>query len=257
MLYFNWVIVLKIIKYKKTTKGRYKVYLDDDRCLLLYEDVILKHNLLIKKELSEEEIFEAEKYNQECDVYYVGLNSINNRFKSVLELRKYLEKKEYPKDLIELAINKLLKQGYLNDRSFCKSYINNQIVTTTKGPYKIRRELRDKGIEENIIEDEIVIFDEELELEKVNKLADKMIRTNKSRGGSVLRKKITTDLTNMGYSTDIIYKVLSNYDFTSDKDIVKKEYDKLYKRLSRKYSDKELEYKIKEGLYKKGLYYED
>lgn len=248
---------MKIIKYKKTTKGRYKVLLDDDRTLLLYEDVILKHELLLKKELTEDEIFEAEKYNQECDVYYVALNSINSRFKSVLELRKYLEKKEYLSELIELAINKLLKQGYLNDRSFCKSYINNQIITTSKGPYKIRRELRDKGVSDDIIEDEIVIFDNELEIEKVTKLADRMFRTNKTRGGSVLRKKITTDLTNMGYSTDIIYKVLSNYDFTNDKDIVKKEYDKLYKRLSRKYSDKELEYKIKEGLYKKGLYYED
>ncbi len=233
------------------------MFLDDDRCLLLYEDVILKHELLLKKELSEEQIIEAEKYNQECDVYYVALNSINSRFKSVLELRQYLERKEYPKDLIELAINKLLDQGYLNDRSFCKSYINNQIITTTKGPYKIRRELRDRGVEESIIEDEIVIFDEALEVEKITKLANKMLKTNKSRGGSVLRKKITVDLTNLGYSTDTIYKVLGSLDFSTDKDLVKREYDKLYQRLSRKYKDKELEYKIKEAMYKKGLYYED
>ena len=249
--------MLKIIKYKKTTKGRYKVLLDDNRELLLYEDVILKYDLLIKKELSEDEIFEAEKYNQECDVYYVGLNSINSRFKSVLELRQFLKKKEYPDELINKAIDKLLKQGYLNDRSFCKSYINNQIITTTKGPYKIRRELRDKDIDDNIIEDEIVVFDLDLEEEKITKLANRMIKSNRTRGGSVLRKKITTDLTNMGYSTDVIYKVLSTLDFSNDKDMIKREYDKLYKRLSRKYRDKELEYKIKEALYKKGLYYED
>ena len=248
---------MKIIKYKKATKGRYKVLLDDNRELLLYEDVILKYDLLIKKELSEDEIFEAEKYNQECDVYYVGLNSINSRFKSVLELRQFLKKKEYPDELINKAIDKLLKQGYLNDRSFCKSYINNQIITTTKGPYKIRRELRDKGIDDNIIEDEIVVFDLDLEEEKITKLANRMIKSNRTRGGSVLRKKITTDLTNMGYSTDVIYKVLSTLDFSNDKDMIKREYDKLYKRLSRKYRDKELEYKIKEALYKKGLYYED
>ena len=248
---------MKIIKYKKATKGRYKVLLDDNRELLLYEYFILKYDLLIKKELSEDEIFEAEKYNQECDVYYVGLNSINSRFKSVLELRQFLKKKEYPDELINKAIDKLLKQGYLNDRSFCKSYINNQIITTTKGPYKIRRELRDKGIDDNIIEDEIVVFDLDLEEEKITKLANRMIKSNRTRGGSVLRKKITTDLTNMGYSTDVIYKVLSTLDFSNDKDMIKREYDKLYKRLSRKYRDKELEYKIKEALYKKGLYYED
>ena len=44
--------------------------------------------------------------------------------------------------------------------------------------------------------------------------------------------------------------------FNDTSDIAKREYEKLYKRLSRKYSGKELEYKIKEKLYQKGLSYE-
>ena len=61
----------------------------------------------------------------------------------------------------------------------------------------------------------------------------------------------------LGYDVDLINRVISEYDFSNDKDMVKKEYDKLYKRLSRKYSGNELEYKIKEKLYQKGLYYEE
>ena len=61
----------------------------------------------------------------------------------------------------------------------------------------------------------------------------------------------------LGYDVDLINKVILDYDFSNDKDMVKKEYDKLYKRLSRKYSGNELEYKIKEKLYQKGLYYEE
>ena len=45
-------------------------------------------------------------------------------------------------------------------------------------------------------------------------------------------------------------------DFPSDDDIAKKEYDKLYKKLSRKYSGSELELKIKQKLFQKGLRYE-
>ena len=48
----------------------------------------------------------------------------------------------------------------------------------------------------------------------------------------------------------------SNYNFNDTSDIAKREYEKLYTRLSRKYSGKELEYKIKEKLYQKGLSYE-
>ena len=95
---------MKILKYKKTTKGRYKIYLDDGRELLLYEDVILKFNLLLKKEILEADIMEIELFNQECDVYHVGLDSINRRFKSTYDLKESLLKNEYPYELVEKAI---------------------------------------------------------------------------------------------------------------------------------------------------------
>ena len=63
---------MKIIKYKKGTKGLYKVELEDGRVLSLYEDVILKFELLLKKEIFEEEFDSINKYNLECDVYYVA-----------------------------------------------------------------------------------------------------------------------------------------------------------------------------------------
>lgn len=248
---------MKIVKYKKTTKGKYKIYLDDGRELLLYEDAILKFELLLKKEILDQDIMEVEIFNQECDVYHVGLESINHRFKSVYDLKEFLIKKEYPLDMIDKAIGKLLKQGYLDDRSFAKSYINNQIITTNKGPYKIRRELGEHRVDGNIIEEEITVFDEETQLEKIRKVATRLYNSNRNRGGTVLKKKIVSDLVNLGYDASIISKVVNDFDFSNDKDIAKKEYEKFYKKLSRKYEGKELEYKIKEKLYQKGLYYED
>ena len=93
--------------------------------------------------------------------------------------------------------------------------------------------------------------------EKIDKIIRISIKSNRNRGGVVLKNKIINDLINNGYSYDVITKVISNYEFDNDSIIAKREYDKLYKRLSRKYSGKELEYKIKEKLYQKGLSYED
>ena len=250
------MIVLKILKYKKGTKGKYKVYLDNDTELVLYEDVILKYNLLLTKELDNKTMIEVDKYNQECDVYYTALNSINNRFKSVYELKQSLLRKEYPSDLIDKAINKLLEQGYLNDRMFARSYINNQIITTNKGPYKISKELTDKKIDSEIIKEEIGLFTEEEQLEKIKKLINKGIKTNNSRGGIVLKQKIYNDLKLAGYDTLLINSVISDYSFENDNNLAKKEYEKLYRKYSRKYSGYELENIIKEKLYQKGLKYE-
>lgn len=247
---------MKIEKYKKMAAGKYKITLSN-REIILYEEVILKYNLLLKKEITEKELCEIDIYNQEWDVYYVALNSLKRRYKSVFEMTDFLRKKEYPNDLIRKAIDKLCQQGYLNDQNFTKSYINSQMTLTMKGPLKIKRELLEKGIEEKIIEEEINVFSIEEQKEKVNKLIDKMLRLNKTRGGVVLKQKISTDLRNLGYSNELINELLDKKDIKNNEEIAKKEYDKLYRKLSRKYKDKELEYKIKEKLYQKGLYYED
>lgn len=248
---------MKILKYKKKRNGQYEIQLDSGKDLCLYEEVILNFSLLLKKNIDEEELDEILLSNQEYDVYYVALKSLKNRFKSVKELRISLLKKEYPVESVESAIHKLLSQGYLDDRSFAKAYINTQMITTSKGPKKIEKELLEKGVSMDIIVDELAIFTKDEQIIKIEKIANRLVRSNRSRGGIVLRKKIIQDLHNMGYSGSIVEDVLSSIDFGDTKDIAKNETEKLYQRLSRKYSGKELEFKIKEKLYQKGLYYED
>lgn len=245
---------MRIIKYKKGSKGLYKVELDDGRVLSLYEDVILKFDLLLKKEIMDSDLDSINKYNLECDVYYVALNNIKGRFKSEFELRNVLKKKEYPDEYIELAINKLIKQGYLNDRLFARSYINNQMLTTSRGPLRIQRDLLDKKIDYNVINEELSVFSEEEQMMKIKKIISKKIQSNHSRGGYVLKQKIVNDVKLLGYDSLVISRVISEFDFSSnDEDIAKKEYNKLYKRLSHRYSGDELERKIREKLYQKGL----
>lgn len=248
---------MNIIKYKKKASGQYLVQLDNGTDLCLYEDVILRYELLLKKKIDPDQMEEILHTNMEYDVYYVGLKSLKSRYKTTKELKEFLSKKEYPEDLIEKALERLLAQGYLNDQSFAKAYINQQLITSNKGPMKLQQELLHKGVSSKIIEEELKVFLLEMQREKIQKVANRLIKTNRSRGGSVLRQKIMNDLLTLGYDAGLISAVLSPMEFTSTEDIAKKEYEKLYRRLSRKYSGKELEYKIKEKLYQKGLKYED
>ena len=84
-----------------------------------------------------------------------------------------------------------------------------------------------------------------------------MIKNNHSRAGVVLKSKIFNDLKVLGYSSEVINKIINDYNYNDNKDIYKKEYNKIYNRLSKKYEGKELEYKINQVLYQKGLYYEN
>ena len=149
---------MKVIKYTKSKNNTYKILLDNDKELIYYEDVILQTNLLQKRKITEEDIQEMNKINLEYDVYYVALKSLKTRFKSIYEMKLFLLKKEYPEELITKAIDKLIKQGYLNDKMYAKSYLNEQLLTTSNGPYIIKRLLEEKKISEEIIKEVLEQF---------------------------------------------------------------------------------------------------
>ena len=152
---------MKILKYKKKRNGQYELQLESQKSLDLYEEVILQFELLLKKDISDYELEKILLSNQAYDVYYVALKSLKSRFKSVKDLRLSLLQKEYPQEYVDKAIQKLLDQGYLNDRSFAKAYINTQMITTSKGPKKLERELLDKGVSLDIVLEELEIFTKE------------------------------------------------------------------------------------------------
>ena len=61
------------------------------------------------------------------------------------------------------------------------------------------------------------------------------------------------DLINKGFYKEDIMLVLEEFTIKDDKNIYLKEYNKLKNKLSKKYSGEELEYQIKNNLYKKGF----
>lgn len=248
---------MNIIKYKKLKNNKYKVILDNNIELTLYEDVILKNELLIKKSIDDKMLEDIKNLNSYYDCYYYALKSINSRNKSIYDMKTLLIKHEYDYKYIDDVIELLKRQGYLDDNQFSYSFINDKMITTNWGPYKIKNELLKHKVDESIIDNNLDMFTSDEEKNRIEKIVDKMIKSNKSSGGSVLKNKIKNTIINMGYSISLVNEVVDKIKFSIDKDIVKREYDKLYKRYSKKYKDKELEYFIKQKLYQKGLYYEE
>lgn len=244
---------MKIIKYKKLRSGLYKVELSDGRVLSLYEDVILKYQLLLLKEIDEEKLFLMEKDNLEWDVYHVALKRLNSRNQSVFDLERYLIQKEYPDELVQKAIKKLEKQGYLNDRIYARSYIHDQLVRSLKGPYRLEKELVEKNISLEIIKEEMTCYSKDEQFEKINKAIQKGIKSNHNRGGTILKQKIFQDLKQLGHDISYINEALSSYSFTVSSSTIKKEYDKLYRKYSRKYDGEQLDRIIREKMFQKGF----
>ncbi len=244
---------MNIKKYQKLKNGKYQLTLEDGSIITTYEDIILKLELLITKKVDESDLERINTENKKYDAYFTALKYLNVRVRSKKEIITYLKSKDFDNENINDTIVILEKQGYINDDNFAKSFLNNKLITTANGPYKIKRELIDKGISNDIISNTLVLYTNDIQKEKIEKQVNRMIKSNRNKGNNLLKRKIYNELVKNGFDKTLIKDIVDNLNLSSDEELLKKEYDKLYKRLCRKYSGDELEYKIKQKLYQKGF----
>ena len=64
---------MKIVNYKKKKNNLYEITFADNSKLDIYDDVILKYGLLLKKEITKDELFKLVQDNKKLESYYVAL----------------------------------------------------------------------------------------------------------------------------------------------------------------------------------------
>ncbi len=242
---------MKIEKYKKLKDNRYEVIIDDLK-VKLYDDVIVKFELLRKKELTYEEFEEITEYNDHLESYYKSLRYITRKLRTEKEIWKYLEK-DYSKEVIHDTIERLKQDGYLNKDLFLKSYLNDQIHFGTNGPNKVFDDLIQLGFKEEEFKERIEEIPDDVWKDKIEKIIHRRLNSNKSYGVFKLKEKLIYELGKMGFYKWMIEEVMEGIEFKENIDLVQKEYQKIYRRLLKKYEGNELDYQVRMKLFQKGF----
>ena len=81
-----------------------------------------------------------------------------------------------------------------------------------------------------------------------------MIKSNRSKSKFVTEEKNRAGpFTSGGFIKRIFYSVIADSSFSDEEDLYQREYEKVKRRLEKKYSGDVLNYKIKQQLYQKGF----
>ena len=244
---------MEIQSFKKKKNNKYEIIFKDQSSIDLYDDVIIKYNLLVNKKMDKVLFEEIVKYNASLDAYYISLKYLNSKMRTKLEIRKYLEKKEFDNKTINETIEKLVKNKAVDEKLYIKAFINDQINFSNIGPNKIINKLSTLGIDKKNSLEYINTIDKNIWLEKLEKLINKKIKNNKKYSLMMLKNKIMTSLCNDGYDKSMIVEVLNNIDIRLDSSIINKEYEKIYNKLAKKFDGSALDYQIKMKLKSKGF----
>ncbi len=106
-----------------------------------------------------------------------ALNYLSFRPRSREEMRRYLQKKETPVEMIETVLERLDHSDLLNDHAFAEFWIESRDRFNPKGAQAIKHELRMKGVQRDVV-DELV--DAELDDERA-------IRAGRKKALSLIR----------------------------------------------------------------------
>ncbi len=241
-----------MLKFKKISKNKYKITIDGNT-FILYEDVILKYNILSKTSISKNDINLYKKDNEFYNFYYMSISYLNKKFRCEKEIVKYLKSKNGDNKIISSVIAKLKERNYLNDQNYINFFIKDKINFTSYGPKRIKKELELLGLNNNLVNDYIdEYFNNELIDSRINNYITKKIKNNKTKSTLSLKQSILNDLINLGYEKDDILDKLNNISYNDD-DVYQKEYEKIKRNLAKKYHGEELNYKLKQKLYLKGF----
>ena len=142
----------------------------------------------------------------------VALNYITRSMRSCLEVSDHLKKKEYSSQEIQDTIKFMEENKFIDDRNYTEQHIRYGI-SKGKGLNRIKQELLQKGIDDNLIKEVYEDESEEFpsERERAMEQARKILRMS-LMGESVQDEKfigkIARRLANLGYSVDSVYYVV-------------------------------------------------
>jgi len=127
------------------------------------------------------------------------------RPRSVYEVREYLKRKEFQTSDIEGLLRRLTEEGRVNDRKFAKLWIDDRLSRHPRSKYLIIKELTDKGLEENLIED---VFSREFpgydEVEEVRRLGRMRLNKAKRDDPEKAGRTVYAYLRRLGFSEELV-----------------------------------------------------
>lgn len=140
----------------------------------------------------------------------IAFRFLKIRERSVFELRAKLGLKKLSKATIDRVIDFLLEKRFLDDRSFVRNWIRYRRARPL-GRRRIHLELRQKGIEEELIIEELnEAFEDFDQQEIVTELANRRASRYGDEDPLKRKKKVFDFLARRGFSLDLIKKATKN-----------------------------------------------
>jgi len=198
-------IFVKIISFEKLD-GKMNLIFEDESKLEVTEEDYLSLCLYEREEMSRDEYDCINRNTQVKKARIDAIKFISYKIRACKEVYQRLEKLDYGNEIIELTIESLIKDKYLDDLDYARRYTRTKIKLNKISRKQLEIELAQKGIRDDIISavDELDDIDEYGDIRKIveKKYCIEELRDSKKK------LKAMKYLYSKGYGTELIQKVI-------------------------------------------------
>jgi regulatory protein len=117
--------------------------------------------LSLGQELSDDVINDLKRDDLADRTYGAALNYLSFRPRSRREMRDYFRRRGTDPEIGDQVIERLERNGFLDDREFARFWVENRQTFRPRGSRALRVELRQKGIEGEIVEEALTDIGDE------------------------------------------------------------------------------------------------
>lgn len=144
--------------------------------------------------------------------FNLSIRYLSYRARSKKQIIKYLQGKDYNDDIILKVINRLEQIDYIDDNKFALNYINTVMAKQNKGISLVKKELMDRGINEDIISNSISAYSIEDEGNFAINISKKYFATKTNSPIKQIKTNLYNKLIRQGFSNESIYKAINYLD---------------------------------------------
>lgn len=210
------------------------IFIDGRHLMTVALDVAAAERLAVGQEMPAQRLERLHRAEELQAIFDSALRFLAYRPRSEREVEMRLRKKGYSPEQIAIVLERLRRNKYVDDKEFARFWVSNRMAFSPRGPRLLRSELRQKGVDQEIV-DEILGEQAEAQAEAVQQaeetaeawgdtlgdapapgtdlanalaLAQKKMRVYGTLDPQTARRRLSGFLMRRGYNYDVVGEVI-------------------------------------------------
>ena len=200
--------VVTAIEPQQRDPDRVSIFIDGHFAIGVHEAVLAKVRVRVGEQVSLEQLQTLARAEEKRRARDAALVQLGVRARSRRELERWLQRHGYDAEVVAEVLDDLGRWDLIDDAQFARRWVEGRTGRRKPlGPDRLAAELRQKGVEREVIDSALEAIDPETELALALTAGRQKVESIRGEAVPIVRRKLAAALRRRGFSWNTITRV--------------------------------------------------